>query len=218
VPTGFLPSVHGFRFPNWFPPGTPVLRVPTPFGRVPVGTANGGLCGGMVFTALDHFAHGLPIPAVDDPPPELVAALGRRLVDSFDLPFGVLRYYDWQRRPLADRSLGRAGLTALTLREWAKLQPLLDAGQPTPLGLVNAEGLSPRWLGENHQVLATGYDLHPDTGELTVHVYDPNHPRADDVRLRWNVTADPAVGQAVTHSHEGRPVRGFFVSEYRRPG
>ena len=47
----FKPSVHGFPFPNWWPPGTPVMEVPTPLGTLRIGDASGGVCGGMVFAA-----------------------------------------------------------------------------------------------------------------------------------------------------------------------
>lgn len=220
MPTAFRPSTHGFRFANCFPSGTPVITVPTPFGRIPIGNAAGGLCGGMVYAALDAFFSGTPVPQADAAGPELIARLGRRLIESWDLPFGVLRYYDWQRRRLADRTFAgvtvEAGLTSLTLLEWPKLRTALDAGRPVPLGLVNADSLSPRAAAENHQVLAWGYEWDEPSGDLTVNVYDPNHPLRDDLALRWTTAADPAVGLAVRHTNEKRPVRGFFVSEYRR--
>jgi hypothetical protein len=46
---GFKPSVQGFQFENDFEDG-PVLTVSVPvIGDIPVGNANGGLCGGMGF-------------------------------------------------------------------------------------------------------------------------------------------------------------------------
>ena len=102
--TGFVPSQHGFPFTNWFPPGTPIVVVPTPFGTVKAGDANGGVCGGMVFAALDLFAAERPVPP--EPTEPVVRYLCRRLLNSFDLPFGVMRYYDLQRRPGASRFAG----------------------------------------------------------------------------------------------------------------
>src|SRR5438105_15397080 len=105
----FIPSINGFPFPNCWPPGMPVLELPTPFGTIPIGDARGGVCGGMVFAAADYFHFSLPIPRTPEKP--LFRYLCRRLLDSWQLPFGVLKYYDWQRRP----NLGRSGRGTLEL-------------------------------------------------------------------------------------------------------
>lgn len=216
---GFRPSRNGLPFPNWYPPGTPVLELPTPFGTIPLGNANGGVCGGMVFTALDLFTwHEDPPPA---PEPPVFRYLCRRLLDSFNLPFGVLKYYDWQRRPLETRTFAGValleGLTRLTVaREWPRIQLLLDADQPAALGLVKAHSFSPLALGQNHQVLAYGYDLDPERGTLSIQVYDPNYPGDDGATLSVDVR-DPFRGSPITHSREGETVRGIFLTEYRVP-
>jgi hypothetical protein len=148
----------------------------------------------MVYVALDHFLAGVPLP--DRPPEDWLPRLWRRLVASWDLPFGVLQYFDWQRR---------ADLGPLTLREWDGVRAGLDAGSPVPLGLVQAAGWNPRRMPLHHQVLATGYRLVGGAAELSV--YDPNWPNDDDrtltVDLATGGVADPAV-------------RGLFRTEYRR--
>jgi hypothetical protein len=216
--TPFLPSRHGFPFPNWFPPGTPVLTIPTPFGRIPIGNAGGGVCGGMVFASLDLHSFSIDPPA--EPSPPVFAYLCRRLLASFDLPGGVLKYYNWQRRPAESRLVAGdvwPGVTALTVeREWPQIQALLDAGLPAPLGLVKAHSFDPRQLGKNHQVLACGYDFDEAAGKLTIRVYDPNYPRDDGVTLSLDVR-EPQQGRPVIHSREGPSVRGFFLTPYRRP-
>jgi hypothetical protein len=213
----YHPRTHGFPFPNWYPPGTPVFTLPTPFGRIPLGDAHNGLCGGMVFTAMDHYHHGVPIP-----PGEADAALRHRfacrLMDSWNLPFGALKYYDWQRRPLASRFLSgirvTRGLTARTVEdEWPRIRAELDAGCPVALGLVKVEGWDIRQIAKNHQVLAYGYDL--DETVLALHIYDPNYP-ADEATLTLSL-ANPDAGSPIVHSHEGPTVRGVFVTEYRKP-
>lgn len=215
----FRPSQHGLPFPNCFPRGMPVLEVPTPFGRIPIGDAAGGLCGGMVFAALDFYLLDRPRPL--QPTPPVFRYLARRLLDSWNLPFGVLRYYDWQRRPDDSRFLAGvrvlAGVSRLTItEEWPKVRAALEAGLPVPLGLVNAHSFNPRQLPRNHQVLAYGYELNDTADELTLHVYDPNYPNDDTAALRVSL-ADPNRGRPVVHTCEGPTVRGFFLTEYRKP-
>jgi hypothetical protein len=217
--TAFLPTKHGFPFANCFPRGTPVFEVPTPLGRVRVGDAGGGLCGGMVFAALDCFLHGVPVPR--EPALPLVRYLARRLMASWNFPFGVLRYYDWQRRPGVSRFAGGvrvlAGVSYLTIaEEWPRVRASLDAGMPAPLGLVQARSFNPRQLPRNHQVLAYGYELDEPAGGLTLRVYDPNYPNDDGLTLTLNLL-DPDRERIVIHGVEGPTVRGFFLTEYRKP-
>ena len=63
--TGFVPKQHGFRFANAFP-SVPDITIPIPFGKVEFGDASDGLCGGMVFSALDYFLAKRPIPTHGD--------------------------------------------------------------------------------------------------------------------------------------------------------
>jgi hypothetical protein len=214
----FRPTTHGFPFPNWYPPGSPVVEVPTPFGRLKFGDANGGLCGGMVFAALDLYLFGVPRPL--EPTPPVYKYFCKRLLESWNLPFGVLKYYDWQRRAGASKVVAGvplvAGVTRLTAAEWPRIKAAIDSGVPAALGLVNACSFSPRQLCRNHQVLAYGYDWNEATGDLAVKVYDPNYPNDDTMDLRVNL-ADPDREELVTHGCEGKTVRGFFLTEYRRP-
>lgn len=215
----FLPSRHGLPFHNYFPGDSPVMTIPTPFGAIPIGNASGGLCGGMIFTVMDLFARQQP------PPPsatsDVFAYLSRRLIDSFNLPFGFLKYYDWQRRPLASRSLAgivvQEGLTYLSVvREWPKIRALLDAQQLAPLGLVKAHSFNPMELGQNHQVLAYAYDLNEESGDVMIRVYDPNFKNDDDVSLFMNLN-NPLDGCPIFHYFEGEVVRGIFLTDYSPP-
>ena len=219
VRTGFTSSTHGFPFPNWFPPGSPVVLVPSPFGTLKLGDANAGLCGGMVYAALDLFVYGQPRPAEATPP--VFRYFCKRLLESWNLPFGVLKYYDGQRRPGASRMLGDLrivdGLTRQTvLDEWPKIRDLLDTGRPAPLGLVTVASFDPRQLVKNHQVLAHGYELSADGRRVALHVYDPNYPDDDTTTLTLRLD-DPDADIPVAHSCEGETVRGLFLSGYARP-
>ncbi len=211
----FQPSVHGFPFPNWWPPGSPVIEIPTPFGTIPIGDAHGGVCGGMVFAAADYFHHRLPRPAEPEQP--IFRYFCKRLLDSWQLPFGVLKYYDWQRRPTASRIWGgvklvngTAFLTATV--EWPRIQAVLDSGDLAPLGLIQADGLNPRQMGYHHQVLAYGYSRHGET--VTINIYDPNFPNDDLETLTLTLT-NPEGDTPVVHSCTGPNVRGIFLTNYQ---
>ena len=215
----FKPSLHGFPFVNWFPPGTPAIEVATPFGRIRIGDASAGLCGGMVFAAMDFHRHGASsLPA--SPEPHVFRYFVRRQIASWDLPFGAVKYYAWQRRAGASRFLGgirvRSGLTRLTiLNEWPRIRRELDAGRLAPLGLVRIHGSDPRHLVQNHQVLGYGYSFDSSSQEVTLRIYDPNYPGDDGTTLTFRLQ-DPDAEQRLIHSQEGPTVRGAFLTKYRK--
>jgi hypothetical protein len=216
--SGFKPSRNGFQFANDFEEG-PVLAIPVPlFGTIPVGSAAGGLCGGMVFTALDLFTHGLlPPPDTKAPAPgtPLFRYLARRLLDSFNGPGGILKYLEWMRFPDEPRLFG--GLRSIGWHtvngEWPGIKEALDNDRLCPLGLIKAESVNPFKLGDNHQVLAYGYELDEASGDLEVLVYDPNCPGEDDVTLSLNV-GRPDGPARIAYSADPRG-RGFFRTPYQ---
>ena len=61
-PISFLPSQDGLAFTNAWP-SEPAVVLPTPFGKINIGNAAAGLCGGMVFAALDFWHTGIQPPA-----------------------------------------------------------------------------------------------------------------------------------------------------------
>jgi hypothetical protein len=218
--TAFTARTHGFAFPNRFPAGKPVFRVRTPFGRIPVGDASKGLCGGMVFAALDHHHAGRPLPT-DPDTPGLFDYLARRLWASFHLPWGVARVYQWMGRPDAARS-GRGRHPTATVpylttqREWPKVRAELDAGRPAPLMLIKTASRNPWEMGHNHQVLATGYTEDRATGAVSVTLYEPNYPlcRPADAPVELRFHSREYDGRRMDHSREGGTVRGFFLNPY----
>ena len=210
--TGFLPSKHGFAFANCFECGTPVVKI----GPLGIGDISRGLCGGMIYLALDYYYQQREVPRelTDD----LLFQLRRRLLQSFDIPFGYFRYYEGQWRPDWDLEFAGVrfvdGLPTRNLTvEWPKVKSLLDTGAPVPLGLLQVKtfNLNPWILGLNHQVLAYAYDWNAPLGDASVRIYDPNYPGDDGVSLNLKLDG------SVTHSVTGARVRGFFATEYRKP-
>ncbi|MGL4422076.1 MAG: hypothetical protein ACRCZF_15515 [Gemmataceae bacterium] len=204
----FRPSTHGFPFPNWFPPGTPVMSVPTPLGTLRLGDAHGGLCGGMIFTALDCYSFNVPIP--QEITPAVLGTLTRRLLDSFNFPFGVLKYYDLMRQAAP------ANFAITQNSTWPLVQRELDAGRLVPLGLVKAQSWWPADLAKNHQVLAYRYSICHTSGRIRVNVYDPNYAADDDCFLEWDPQAEPSTFR-IDHAREGPSGRSIFITHYVRP-
>lgn len=219
--TGFVPSQHGFRFPNAFP-SVPDITIQIPFGRVELGDASKGLCGGMVFSALDHFLAKRPIPDIPKPPTTgiLFDSFVSRLLNSFNFPGGVLQYIflmhpdfpdDESRSGKLFRPHGRAWQTVRV--EWPLIKQTLDSGKPCPLGLIRVKSTDLSQLGQNHQVLATGYDVSDDL--LTLFIYDPNYPKRDDLTLTISLAA-PEQTTPITYSAPDRlPVFAFIRVNYK---
>ena len=207
---GFRPSTHGFRFANCWP-SQPLFSVGfRNFVRLHVGDACNGLCGGMVFAAVDYFRSDAAPPGGGEPPAHgtpLFAHLRRRLFQSFHLPWGVLRYYRWMASSGRRESLARR--TARVTLPGVRRE--IDAGRLAPLGLVRAHSRNPAELGRNHQVLAYGYDEEGD--RVKVWVYDPNYPGCDDVSITLDLARLDAADAFTTST--GEPLRGFFLTRYR---
>ena len=143
-----------------------------------------GLCGGMAYTALDHWNARVPIPrgvsATDNPgrtgvtPTAIRNSLWARLIDSL-VPGGVLqRTIEWSlilNQIPAWFGGGAAGLKNRTVPEWDRIRSHIDAGRPGPIGLV----YSGRDVWYQHQILVYGYEIAgPNQGKL--YVCDSNSP------------------------------------------
>jgi hypothetical protein len=219
--SGFLPSRDGFAFANDWPPA-PAITLPMPVRSIGIGNAAAGLCGGMVFAALDYWRAGLrPPQARPVPGSPLYRYLVRRLIASWNIPGGVARYYGWMNLPDGDshldllgrRLLPERGVSSRTITtHWPRLRASLDRGTPAALGLVTVVSTNPGRLRHNHQALAFGYMT--SGTEVIVRVYDPNTGPDDGVGIRFD-TSSP--GRATEFRHNlrlDRPVRGFFLNPY----
>jgi hypothetical protein len=207
--SGFLPSTSGMRFTNRLPTGIPIVTIPLPIGRsIPVGDASNGVCGGMVYAALDFFRASprLRPPETTTPPTgetPLTTYVVKRLVDSFALSSGlgsnVARYLRLMSVPDKNAFFVDGIGSVMADDEWPKVKRDIDAGRPSPLGLVAGGYVSTlnvsekvERLGHCHQVLAYAYDFDSDK-KLTLHVYDPNDPLRDDSTIEVDLS-DPGDG------------------------
>ena len=236
---GFLPSTSGMHFTNHFPSGIPIVDIELPgLGRsIPIGDASNGVCGGMVYAALDLFLAKprLRVPETTTPPSgdkPITSYLSRRLVDSFALKYAVgsnvARYLVLMSTPDHDEFIVDGIGSVMAHQEWPKVQRDIDAGRPSPLGLVAGDHLSPldfsgkvERLGQCHQVLAFAYDV-SDSGIVTLHVYDPNDPDTDtstiDVDLSHPSDETRLDTTRISSRISGRHgFRAFFRHEHYTP-
>lgn len=212
--TQFAPATNGYRFANYFV--NVIAKVP---GVGTVQTA--GRCGGMAFSALDHYGAGLTLPQfrpVDlgktGVPPDghpLADYIYRRQLDSFFV-LSAAKFVTWSLAPDDSNFLTKGVARATSEDEFAKLRASIDRGTPVPLGLIVARDLS--GLGRNHQVVAYGYDVDAAAQQYTVHIYDVNWPD-HELTLTWG--KDDA---GWVESSPGKERwRGWFVQDFvaRRP-
>ena len=221
----FLPSQRGLHFDNAFPP-EPLQTISVGGRQISLGDASKGLCGGMAFTVRDFFETPRPPPSETTPPAygtPFYEYLVSRLVESFDLPEGPMRYLELMNPLLPDHEteLTETGLAprsrawVMIVGEWPKIKADLDGGHVTPIGLIKVKSASLSDLGFNHHVLAYGYDLEGD--DLTIHLYDPDCPNNDAVAMSLSL-GNPHQATPVSYSpvyDPEHPVICFFHTEYQ---
>jgi len=216
----FLPSVYGFTFKNTSWPHVPDKVIKTPFGDIKLGDAANGLCGGMVFAVRDLYENQrLPISSPTPPPADSTAFnyVVDRLFDSFNIPAGVTKLYDWMVRSRHDVTpiITLRGLSWMTIMDaMPKVRAFIDSGHPCPLCLITPNGWSKNIgdIGKNHVVLAYGYDVNGNT--TTVRIYDPNEGKRDDITITFN-TSSPDHTTDFIHSTRG-VLYGFYEMDWYR--
>jgi hypothetical protein len=211
VETGFSWQEHGFLFVNRFDFS---FELPVPLSEpIDLGSVTLGLCGGMSFGALDYFYQQRAVPQdtiVEDIPAPLKRFLTERQLDAMRVPI-TFKILEWMLRD-------NDNVQQLTAqREVAKVYRRIDKGEPAVLVLMRVgRGQDPT---QNHQVLVTGYDLDEDSKDLTLFLYDPNHPfHASRNTVQPTLTMNlsrPSDGIDLAQS-TGEELRGFFVNSYRR--
>lgn len=185
---GFLPSRHGFAFPNRWPVG-PAFELRVRYLRIGLGEVSEGLCAGMCFAAADRYARG-ETPPTDAVPPlrgtPLFHEIVRRQLDSLHwLVVAPTRFW-----LTAARLRLRRWTVRDQVRQWLAIRGEIDAGRPAMLGLVRTANVNPFSLTVNHAVLGFAYEAGP--AEAIIRVYDPNHPGRDDVAIRLRIGSGAA--------------------------
>ena len=129
---------------------------------------------------------------------------------SLAVPVVPLKVMEWMLRDDDDVAQQTAR------REFSRVQSRITRGNPAVICLIRAGGVSNPT--RNHQVVVVGYDLDEVTGQLTLFLYDPNHPGQEtqitmhrpEAGRRHVSATEVALSQST-----GEPLRAFFVLDYR---
>jgi hypothetical protein len=205
---GFLPSVQGFRFMNYWP-SNPARIISLGPLHIPIGDTGRGLCGGMAFAARDRWERHEPGSPLETPPPP-ADPLFKEIVDrqfaSFGPRFSVpLRF--WMSS--GGSQPGRDRETAT--KAWPAIKAEIDAGSPSMLGLVRRSGWNPLALGLGHQVVAYRYDETPI--RVSIWIYDPNYPGNDNAVVWFERGAD---GTLTFDQSPKEPLIGLLALPFER--
>lgn len=227
VATGFVPEHDGFQFPNsWVnAPYAPPMFRSTPEENLRFCNANNGLCGGMVFAALDYFYASKAIPKAPEPPPgegdPLFDSLVDRLFDTFSdfstvsLMLKLINpaYPDTDENALGVLGLAAGRAAVMAHEEWPLIRADIDRGRPSPITVLTVKSLNPGDLGQCHQVLVYAYEAR--NHQVTLRVYDPNQPRNNDITMSFD---EHDVSKRIVVEHNlainGLPVYCFVRMNY----
>jgi hypothetical protein len=200
---GFLPSRHGFRFANRWPPGAAMIKIGR--WRVPIGDTARGLCGGMIFAARDRFERGEDGSPDTEPPargtPLFDEIVDRQLASFF---FLIVPFRFWRAAAGSERRRHRETADVA----WPAIRAEIDAGRPAMIGLIRLATWNPLApLG--HQVV--GFRYEESAARITIGVYDPNHPGDDAVEIRVRRGAN---GGVELSQSTGEPLIGLVSLPY----
>lgn len=200
--TSFIPETHGFRFVNTFN-GEDIIRW-------------GGLCGGMVYSALDYFRNRMPIPTQTYTPANATTLQSYIYQRQQHSMWNVNE--KWSELEVAYNfraaEIFRWGIQGTGGGRLEELKNAIDAGRSVPIGLfgggvpsINAGS------GGNHVVLAVGYslgryrgDFGSRAGEFKILAYDPN------MRNRMVTLVPDMAGQCFFEVENGKAWRTYFVN------
>jgi hypothetical protein len=216
---GFLPSQNAPLFGNGPWPSGTALTISVPgLPAASIDATRMGLCGGMSFLARDIFESGTPqLRGWDSariPVPVALHVL-HRLVQSFGGAPVVLRWISATRALDHDTVFWGRGLFGQTVAECPAVMADIDAGVLCPIGIVLAQSWGPWEVFQNHVVLVWGYELLGTA--LTLHTYDCNFPRRDDIVIQLDISAPAPAKQITTNGTAGpgpNMIRGFFRLPY----
>jgi hypothetical protein len=202
VVTSFDPFSQGFHFINTFS-GEDFIRW-------------GGLCGGMVYAALDYFTHGMPIPQQSYTPANATPLQSYIYARQQHSMWNVNS--KWSELEVAYNTrageIFRWGIQGFGGGRLEELENAIIVNRAVPLGLFGGGVPSINGgSGGNHVVLATGYAPGRYKGDFTGHpedikifVYNPN------IRNSTTTIVPNMAGQCFFEVETGTVWRTYFVN------
>ena len=159
-----------------------------------------GMCGGMVFTALDFYFDHVNIPEyrkVSEIPVNYTKYLWKRQSDSVSIAtfFKIIWFASLSEKGSILRSIDI---------ELPRILDRLEDGLPAPIVIIRSSLFQNPT--HNHQVLVNATKRNGDFLELSL--YDPNHPK-DIPFLSIHLVDNTTIEQS-----SGEPIRGFFLNNY----
>ena len=222
-PKRFTPSIHGFRFPNRFHGYFIPFSIPS-LPDIPSPNNIYGMCGGMVASSLDLMYAEIPRPDYIPVPERLTplhSYIYKRQNDSLGA-FGnqVVKFAHYMALP----DDGPYGVMRRSLTNFIAIRERLEDHNPVPIGLVYVSTRDTLKIWENHQVLATHYQMVAED-RFKLFIYDPNHPLDDNSYVaceRVTISSNrkdgkPMYGLKCVQFARGKrkkPVRAFFGMPY----
>lgn len=192
--TNFDPLTHGYKFANRFE-YKGLKKITTLFKNKFIY----GMCGGMIFTALDYYFDQKKVPKYDQPnelPINYAKYLWKRQTESVSInTFFKLIYFALLPK--------RLSIKKSIEKELPKVIDLLLDTLPVPLIIIRSNFFQNPT--HNHQVLVTQIKTQNEVAVMAL--YDPNHPYlspAINVNMK-NFELTQTTGEVV---------RGFFVNKY----
>ena len=210
----FIPSQHGFNFPNGF--------VGYPFPKLirkkllPLNNTKllHGLCGGMCFGAYDFFLSNQKIPTLEQAPKptdKLYEYLYKRQSDTYGYcNYNILKFAQWM-------GLSKQEIQKRTNVEFKRLLLQLEKQKLVTLGLITVKFSKSLAIWKNHQVLAYSYQLSQSLNGsfYKIMIYDPNLNKANNVILKVNINCgeDNLLLNQDDNTYS-RIIYGFFLIPY----
>ncbi len=159
-----------------------------------------GMCGGMVFTALDYYFDQKKIPefkAVKDLPINYTKYLWKRQTESVSLAtfVRIIQFASFSKSKAIQKSIQE---------ELPIIIERLKDDLPAPIVIIRSSLFQNPT--HNHQVLVTGFE--EKAHQLELKLYDPNHPK-----MELSLVISGGTESLITQS-TGEPVRGFFLNHY----
>lgn len=195
--TNFEPILHGYRFSNRFEKNLPNFML-----KLILRDSVYGLCGGMVFSALDSFLNKSdlnPVIKTSDLEPKFINFLWKRQFDSMPIKnYLQLTHKTFQN----DQKL----LHDTFKRQIPWVIETINKGVPAAIIIIRSKNIENPT--DNHQILLTDYKINGPITEFTC--YDPNHPSKSTILRICMKFGEESISQST-----GEFVRGFFVNKYQ---